>query len=477
MSYATRTRSTQVQSPRGAANPTRQPPGGGGSGGNDDDGSGNGGGPPGGPPGGNPGGGGGGPPGGPPAPPVPPAHVGPIFALTPARAVGGYIDYTSRHGQRLYESSTAKLGIDFDCNSASLRDFVGLADKRAIECNWKMTTLITVDGVQHDLFEQYGFLTTENIRAHVNTYVGTHTRHAQNAFQMAECFDKTLTESARTRVTTRKEEYTINGMVDGLLFFKAIIKTASIDTRATTTTLRNKLASLDHHMQEVSSNVRTFIVDVKSWQQNLLARGETTNDLMVNIFRGLKACSDANFVRYIARKEDDYNEGQDITVDELLDLAGNKYESLIELGEFNKPTDDQKKILALTAQLAKFDKGGNKKPTNKDVNTKKKGSKKPYDPKTKSNKDKSQSHPGSGSKVNYPEWKTKPPASGEPKTKVVKGRTYHWCKYHTLWTAHAPSDCDKGKETNSGASSTDGGSNLQIDRNLQAIVDEDESSM
>lgn len=469
MSKRAGTRSTPAPNAKGGTKHPRRPSGGG-SGGDDDDDDSNG--------GGNPGGGGGGPPGAPPAPPVPPAPVqpGPIFALTPARAVGGYIDYTSRHGQRLYESSTAKLGIDFDCSSVSLRDFVGLADKRAIECNWKMSTLITVDGVQHDLFEQYGFLTTDHIRAHVNTYVGTHTRHAQNAFQMAECFDKTLTESARTRVTTRKEEYTINGMVDGLLFFKAIIKTASIDTRATTTTLRNKLASLDHHMQEVSSNIRTFIVDVKSWQQNLLARGETTNDLMVNVFRGLKACSDANFVRYITRKEDDYNEGQDITVDELLDLAGNKYESLIELGDFNQPTDDQKKILALTAQLAKIDKGGAKKTNNKEGNSKKKG-KKPFDSKsTKSNKDKSKS--SSGSKVNYPEWKTKPPSASEPKTKVVKDRTYHWCKYHNLWTAHAPSDCDKGKqEANAGDSNTDGGSNLRIDRNLQAIVDEDESSM
>ena len=173
---------------------------------------------------------------------------------------------------------------------------------------------------------------------------------------MAECFSNSLTATARTRVASRKEEYTLNGLIDGLLYFKAIIKTASVDTRATTTTLRNKLASLDHHMQEVSSNVSTFIVDVKSWQQSLLARGETTNDLMVNVFRGLKACSDTTFVRYITRKEDDYNEGQDVTVDALLDFAGNKYKSLIEAGEFIQPTDEQQKIVTLTAQLEKLGK-------------------------------------------------------------------------------------------------------------------------
>lgn len=416
-------------------------------------------------------------PGLPPVPAAVPAMARPvpIFALTPARAVGGFIDYTSRHGQRLYESTTQKLAMEFDCTSESLRAFVDMCNKRAIESNWKMTTAIQVDGQTYDLFDHYGMLTTKQILDHVNIYVGTNTRNAQNAYQMAECFSNSLTETARTRVASRKEEYTLNGLIDGLLYFKAIIKTASVDTRATTTTLRNKLASLDHHMQEVSSNVSTFIVDVKSWQQSLLARGETTNDLMVNVFRGLKACSDTTFVRYITRKEDDYNEGQDVTVDALLDLAGNKYESLIEAGEFNQPTDEQKKIVALTAQLEKLGKTSKSFAQNKDKKSGKPSkdgqqkSTKKNGKKETSNKDKSSS---------YPAWKLIPPGAGDPHTKVVNGKTYHWCKYHNMWTIHKASECTKGQTQSQDTSATQSGTgNLRINRNLQAVIEEDESSM
>lgn len=469
MSTGTTTTRTSTRSAASSlrGNPPRPPAGGRGGGGGDPDDS-----DPDDPP--PPGGGG---------PPAPPAA---IFALTPGRHVAGFIDYGTRQGQRLFETATAKLAIEFDCDSENLRAFVELADDRAHLSNWKMTTAMTVNGENYDLFDHYGLLTTDQIYQHVMTYIGQPTRDAQNACQMAECFKKSLTQSARTRVSTRKAEYTIGGLVDGLLYFKAIIKTATIDTRATTTTLRNKLSSLDTHMQEVESNVSTFIVDVKAWQQSLLARGETTSDLMVNIFTGLKACSDASFVSYIARKEDDYNEGQNISVDELLDLASNKYESLIERGIYCQPTEDQKKIVALTAKIEKLGKANK---ANNRTNGSGKGGKNGNTNPEKANKSGSKSDSNAtGAKRQYetPEWKLKAPKSGESKTKKVKGRTYHWCKYHKMWCIHKESQCSKGKtgandqsggNNNTQDTSEQSGGNLQIDRNMQAVIEEDESSM
>lgn len=107
-------------SPR-AGDPNAAPiaPAGGGNGGNPA-------GPPGPPgPGGPPGGGAGGPP---PQVPNPPA----MFALTPARAVQGLIDYTTRHGQRLYEMATQPLETKFDSKPDKLCLFVASAQTRRI---------------------------------------------------------------------------------------------------------------------------------------------------------------------------------------------------------------------------------------------------------------------------------------------------------------------------------------------------------
>ena len=48
-------------------------------------------------------------------------------------------------------------------------------------------------------------------------------------------------------------------------------------------------------------------------------------------------------------------------------------------------------------------------------------------------------------------WKLVPPKEGESKVKNVKGKKFHWCKWHNMWTVHDPEDtgpngCHKRKE-------------------------------
>ena len=50
-------------------------------------------------------------------------------------------------------------------------------------------------------------------------------------------------------------------------------------------------------------------------------RGERTNDLLVNLFKGYKAAAHLRFVQYIESKEDDYNEGKEMTEESLMELA------------------------------------------------------------------------------------------------------------------------------------------------------------
>eukprot|EP00957_Ditylum_brightwellii_P023678 1787040-Ditylum_brightwellii.AAC.1 len=38
-------------------------------------------------------------------------------------------------------------------------------------------------------------------------------------------------------------------------------------------------------------------------------------------------------------------------------------------------------------------------------------------------------------------WMVKPPKDGESLTKVVSGKTYHWCPKHKAWVKHSPEQC------------------------------------
>jgi hypothetical protein len=49
-------------------------------------------------------------------------------------------------------------------------------------------------------------------------------------------------------------------------------------------------------------------------------------------------------------------------------------------------------------------------------------------------------------------WKLVPPASGEPTTKEVNKKTYHFCPHHNnesgAWVIHHPSKCDRREVKN-----------------------------
>ena len=395
----------------------------------------------------------------------------PSFALAPAYvpAANTFIDYSTRYGQRLYEASVAPLPHEYDCQEEGLREFVRSLKDRAVTSNWEPTLQIQQGGRLHDLFDSYGSLTVRSIRAHAETYIGFQVRNAQNSFAIYTCLAASLTEGARNRVAAKLSDYTIDGQFDGLLYFKAIIQTAQVDTRATVTDLKTKLLTLNLLMSEVGSDIVEFNSSVTAWEQALNARGEQVGetDLLVNLFRGYKCCEDEEFQRWTKMKLDEYNEGKDITPKSLMELAQNKYNSMVKEGTWKAPTKEQETIVSLNAQVTQLKK--TIKANNKLLKKAKKGDKQQDD------KDKSGKPDKEKKKREYPAWKKIAPKTGEPHTKVVNGRTYHWCGLHQLWTAHEEKDCKLKKATNESNTTTTNPNRLQIDRNLAAIAEDDSS--
>jgi hypothetical protein len=72
----------------------------------------------------------------------------------------------------------------------------------------------------------------------------------------------------------------------GALLLKIIIRKAHVDTRATVSFIRTALSSLDTKMMALDSDISKFNAYVKTQVIALEARGETTTDLLVNVFKG-----------------------------------------------------------------------------------------------------------------------------------------------------------------------------------------------
>jgi hypothetical protein len=344
------------------------------------------------------------------------------------------LDYTDVGSIKLYYRAVEPMDPLFDVEPAGLKLFLENVRKKAVSFNWMMTFAINVNGQFLSLIDNYGAMDMANVRAHALTYNGQHVRHAQNSLQIFNCLSASLTEGGMARVFLHSEEYTVNGETDGVLFLKLIIRLSHIDTRATVTVIRTRLSSLDSKIAYLQDDIVAFNEYVRLQRVSLEARGEHTLDLLVNLFKGYKAVADNKFVAYIGTKEDSYNEGTDISENELMDLAESKYKIMLENGDWKTQTNDQRKIVALTQQVKTLQDYQKQTPKEKKIKSEGGGD-------------------GAPSKGKTP-WYFIAPKEGDPNTKVTNGKTYHWCLNHGekgKWVIHKPSDCNaKGKGANQG---------------------------
>ena len=387
----------------------------------------------------------------PPAPAAPAAPA-PTFALTPAQVnADQFIDCSTTDGKKLFKAATESLPCAFDVEPQNINLFCEKIQDRAVTAGWKqgngnIMSVPDANNQQRDLITEHGRLTLDNIRAYVNTYAGNanqaqnENRRAQNDCQFYLCLSSSLAEAGNIKLIAEQDTHAINGRPSGSLFFKLSMQKAIVDARATSSHMRENLTNLDTCITTIDSDIAKFNQHVKVNREGLKARGETTDDLMINLFKGYLNAADREFVEHMKLKKNACDDGDDITADQLMSLALDKFENLRTEGKWMALSPEQEQIVALSAQFDKL----------KDDNLRlSKALKKSAKNKRNSGSDNSQT----GGKKNKGKkkdgkwaWKKVPPKDNEPKTKTVNKQTHHWCETHLAWTVHANEDCEERKK-------------------------------
>ena len=364
-------------------------------------------------------------------------HQPPIFSLTPAMAVGGIIDYSTSAGRKLYSAATAKLSEDlYDCNAEDLYAFLKTLRERAREYGWESQG-VGIMSIPDDpnnptefksLIDNHGEIDIDSIREFEESYVQGQSRSAQDAAMLYKCLMNSLSKEGKKKILVWEDQYQIGEVGSGNLLLKIIVRESHLDTNATSASIRKKLTNLDRYLPTIGQDITKFNTYVKLLIDGLRSRGESTSDLLINLFKGYSACSDREFIEYIKRKEDAFEEGSEITTDQLMKYADEKYKTLLQKGTWNAPDANEEKILALQVEINKL----KNKSSNKKKQTKSSG-----------NKDKKKS--------SKPAWfQDRPPANELKLPKEWNGRKWHYChpdtggKCEGVWRQHKPSDC-KGK--------------------------------
>ena len=233
-----------------------------------------------------------------------------MFTLTPATSEAGLLDYAQTAHVKLYKAATEPLDTRFDGENAKLAAWLDLLEERATAMGWGAILSIPTPAGSRNLLAHYGSITLDQVRAHANTYIGQTAgalgRRAQNSVMLYTCLSHSITFELRTKIITRKDEYTIAGSLVGALFLKVIITAVYVDTRATTAHLRLNLSRLDTYIGTVENNIGLFNASVRTQVQGLYARGETTNDTLINLFKAYEVVPDKTFRDCIAQKRSAY---------------------------------------------------------------------------------------------------------------------------------------------------------------------------
>ena len=264
----------------------------------------------------------------------------------------------------------------------------------------------------------------------------------QDTYMLYKCLMSSLTNEARKKVSIWSNQYRIGEAknVSGVALLKVIIRESHLDTNATVNQIRTKLSSLDAYIVTIDADIGRFNQYVKLLIQSLKARNQESSDLLINLFKGYGAVSDEVFRSWLLRKQDDHEEGKEITPDELMQAAKNKYDTMVEKGVWNAPTVEEK-IVALEAKLESTAKNLKKKIASEMANNRKKGAKPTskkggHRDKAKKKHTKSDDHPK--------DWPA--PKPDEKKEAEHKGFKWYWCGKDTggkceCWRAHKPSAC------------------------------------
>ena len=298
-----------------------------------------------------------------PAPHLPPLAVPaplapPAFALGPgcSHAVLNFDDpNTGAMATKLYNKAISPLEGKFDGEADNLAVFLASIRDRACRFNWQwLITMPIDDGTTRNLLTHYGQVSLENTGAHAMTYVNTPTRDAQDNDMFYYFLTDSLTNDFCTTVLLYADVYTVANVPEASALLKQIIILTRVDNLTSTMHIREMLIESKSKLLLLKGNITEFNQWVRKQMGRLHAREQEAVDHLYYLWKAYKAAPDDEFVVYIKDLKSQCDNGRAMfMVEDLMVWAENKYEArlLDEENTWGKPTEDQEKIVVMTAKI------------------------------------------------------------------------------------------------------------------------------
>jgi hypothetical protein len=376
------------------------------------------------------------------------------FALNPAQAITGFLDYTLKSHITVYAAGIASVypGTEkFDLESATMRIFIQGCEDRGRKYGWNDRNPNfdhdpSRQGIFHvhagndytNIINNYAKLTLEQIRNSEEEYLNTETRKAQDNFMFVEAMINSLTATATVRIRNHEQEYLMDGKPSALLLFKIIVRESHVDSGATAHQIRRQMQAISQLLAKLQWDIIAFNRAVRELMKRLEARGETSTDLLMYLFDAYLTCKDGTFLDYIKTKQREYYDDKlpDYRPATLMHHAEEEYKRLLMDNKWEAPSQQEEKLIALRTEINDL----RKRATNYTDRNKGKGKEKGKGG-GKDNKNRNQ-------RLSEKEMREPPPKDRMHAPRVINGKEFWWCHPDTggkcdgWWRRHKPTGGD-----------------------------------
>ncbi len=272
------------------------------------------------------------------------------------------INYKAKAGVMIYEEGCTALTSTFDMKSSGTVVYITELQAKCTKMGWstgtqQITHFINADSATINVINQYGQINIALLRTKCESFCRAggaqfKQRARQNNTMMGECILATLTPAACICLLPFHGKYEINDVVYGPLLHKKVMALATINSVATTKTLRANLQELPTYCASVKGNIKMVHSYFDNNYSQIIACGATVDDPVDILFSAYAAVPCHNFHTYIRCKHDSYTDGSlTITHEELILLATNKFNLLKQEGSWGAKSADKERIIAMQAEL------------------------------------------------------------------------------------------------------------------------------
>ena len=246
----------------------------------------------------------------------PPPPVAPVaFAVDPAAALPGTIDFASKAGAAFHKKTVSSLYVDpserYDLGREGLQTFIDRVHDRAMSSNLSVVqvpesiAVVGQAGAQRKNFcLSHGEIPKELVTAFSNTYLGTQTRAAQDDNMLKTLLLASISEEAYATVMSDRQDFQIQGVECGLLLLKVILDHSSAETTVDPDLIRTQLSQAPAKFAELNYDFPSFNQWINTQVGKLRQRGETSSDLRSHIQSAYVSSNNPKLVTYVEQQKD-----------------------------------------------------------------------------------------------------------------------------------------------------------------------------